>query len=237
MADAAGAVADPSPYTLKRGPYSSHSLLLEQVPAQPGQVRALDVGGGEGYLSQALTSRGCEVVCLAAPGSVRGTYPGVSVVEADLDFAPPSLDGPFRYVVCGDVVEHVRDPARLLGWLRTLLDPEGRLLGSLPNSGHFHFRWNVLRGRFPADERGLFDRTHLHFYTWDGWCTLFAEAGFVIESVRPTPIPFGLALGLPEEHLIVRLLDAVYYGLARLWKTLFAYQFVIVARSAPSSRE
>ena len=85
------------------------------------------------------------------------------MVEVDLDFALPDLKSTFDYVVCGDVVEHVRDPGRLLAWLRSLLGPAGLLIGSLPNSGHFHFRWNVLRGRFPADERGLFDRTHLHF--------------------------------------------------------------------------
>ncbi len=199
MTDTDGVVAEPSPYTLKRGPYSSHSLLLEHVVVEPGKTRVLDVGGGEGYLSQALATRGCDVVCLAAPRSVRGTYPGVSAIQVDLDFALPDLEAPFCYVVCGDVVEHVRDPTRLLTWLRTLLGPDGKLIGSLPNSGHFHFRWNVLRGRFPAEDRGLFDRTHLHFYTWDGWTKLLWDAGFVIESVKSTSIPFDLALGLRQE--------------------------------------
>ena len=43
----------------------------------------------------------------------------------------------------------------------------------------------VLMGRFPRDQNGLFDATHIHFFTWDGWVELFNNAGFLIEGVEP----------------------------------------------------
>ena len=61
---------------------------------------------------------------------------------------------------------------------------------------------------------------------------LLTRAGFRIEKVRPTGIPFGLGLPRWEDTLPVRVLEALGYLAARLWKRLFAYQFVVKARPA-----
>ncbi len=226
-----------SPYSFKPGRLSSHGLLLTFLPSSGEGRRLLDVGGGEGYLSRILAQRGYQVTCLAAPGSVAGSFPQeVQLLETDLDAQKPTLGVLFDFIVCGDVLEHLRDPPATLSWLRGLLAPGGRLLASLPNSGHLYFRWQVLWGRFPAHDRGLFDRTHLHFYTWQGWRRLFAAAGLEIERVEPTTVPFGLALGLPHDHVAVRALERLGYLLGRLRKTLFAYQFVVSARP-PENRD
>lgn len=221
----------PSPYVLKRGEYSSHARMLSRIPQASGPARVLDVGGGEGYLASALHDRGYHVTCLAAPGTASSMIPlSVTVIESDLDFEFPRMESAFRYVICGDVIEHVRDPSRLLKWLRRLLEPGGEIIASLPNSGHWYFRLNVLLGRFPAEDRGLFDRTHLHFYTWKGWNSLFHMTGLMLESVEPTPIPFGLLFNRPETHPAVRMSEAANYHLAKMWKSLLAYQFVVTAR-------
>lgn len=222
----------PSPYLLKSGEYSSHARILKRLPPASGAARLLDVGGGEGYLASALHDRGYQVTILAAPGTVDSRIPAqAAIIESDLDLDFPKIDGGFRYIVCGDVIEHVRDPQRLLRWLRGLLEPGGEIVASLPNSGHWYFRLNVLMGRFPAHDRGLFDRTHLHFYTWKGWRELFAGAGFELQSVEPTSLPFGLALGWKETHPLVRVCEYLNYKLAKIWKTLLAYQFVVTARA------
>jgi SAM-dependent methyltransferase len=229
-----GAAQQPgSRYLFKSGTYSSHSLMLGHIAAPGERRRVLDVGGGEGYLSRLLDERGYHVVCLAAPGSVAAGFPdGVEVIEADLDRESPQFPERFSFIVCGDVLEHLRDPRKALQWLCANLAPGGRLVASLPNSGHWHFRWTVLSGRFPAEDRGLFDRTHLHFYTWNGWQDLFQSAGLEIIDVAPTAIPFGLAWNLAADHIAVRMLERLSYELGRLWKTMFAYQFVVVARPA-----
>jgi SAM-dependent methyltransferase len=202
--------------------------------AAPGEGRrVLDVGGGEGFLSRLLSERGYKVVCLAAPGSVAPSFPeGVEVHEADLDLDQMQFAEPFSFIVCGDVIEHLRNPQKTMQWLRAQLAPGGRLVASLPNSGHWYFRLTVLSGRFPADDRGLFDRTHLHFYTWAGWEELFRSAGLEITNVAPTSVPFGLAWNLDGGHIAVRTLERLSYELGRIWKSLFAYQFVVVARPA-----
>jgi SAM-dependent methyltransferase len=218
-----------SPYELKESPYSSHSLLLAQLPAPGGGRRVLDAGCGPGYLSRILASRGYRVTAVErAP--VSGLPDTVDFIEWDLDRGLPPLGGSFDFVLCADVLEHLRDPAAVLREVAGILASRGALLASLPNSGHAWFRWTVLRGRFPQQDRGLFDRTHLHFYTWDGWVELFRGAGFQIESAAASGVPVGLALPRWNGSAAAHVLERVSYELARWWKTLFAYQFIVAAR-------
>src|SRR5438067_8466505 len=70
-------------YTLKQGPYSSHSLLLRQLPADGAGRCVLDVGCASGYLSDLLTRRGFQVTAIDRCGIAPP--PGTEFIEADLD--------------------------------------------------------------------------------------------------------------------------------------------------------
>jgi hypothetical protein len=102
-------------------------------------------------------------------------------------------------------------------------------VASLPNSGNLYFRLTVLAGRFPKHDRGLFDRTHLHFFTWDGWEELFRAHGYGFTQVKPSGIPVGLAFPAAEGSLLVRAAEWAAHLAARCWRRMFAYQFVVTA--------
>jgi SAM-dependent methyltransferase len=227
---AATAVAEiVSPYQFKPGPYSSHGLLINEFPQNGKGLRALDLGCAAGYLSSILADRGFAVTGVDRPGT-----PHPATVEfsgADLDNGLPTLTGQFDYIVCADLLEHLRMPLELLKECRNFMAPGATLVCSLPNSGHAWFRWNVLRGRFPQDERGLFDKTHLHFYTWDGWVELFRRAGFTIESFRCSGVPIGFAFSKWQGTLAVRGMERLSFDSARIWKKMFAYQFIVRAKA------
>jgi len=218
----------PVSYPFKPGPYSSHTLLLRSLPEDGAGRRVLDIGSGDGQIGAQLVARGYRVTGIEKPGLAPAQ--GFEVIEADLDLGLPPLPGKFAFILCGDVLEHLRDPLGVLRALRGLLEPGGRLVASLPNSGNIYFRLNVLLGRFPVHERGLFDRTHLRFYTWKGWTALLERGRFRIETTASTGIPVGLALPRWASTLPVRCAERLCYDLARLWKTMFAYQFVVIAR-------
>lgn len=218
-------------YSLKQSPYSSHSLLVGSFPTQGAGRRVLDVGCADGYLAAILAARGYRVTGVERPGGAGEAFPReVKLIEADLDAGLPALDGSFDYVLCADVLEHLRNPRRLLEQIREGLAPGGVLVASLPNSGNLYFRLNVLAGRFPRHDRGLFDRTHLHFCMWTNWVELLASAGYSIQTCRPTGIPVSLALPRFAASLWIRAAERLSYEIARLWKTMFAYQFVVTAR-------
>jgi SAM-dependent methyltransferase len=217
-------------YTYKASPYSSHSLLVDSLPAEGRGLRVLDIGCAAGYLAEILAERGYDVVGIERPGGCGDSFPdNVKLVEADLDRGLPPLSGKFSYVICGDIIEHLRDPAKVLRQIAGVLEPHGRLVASVPNSGHLYFRLTVLSGRFPKEEKGLYDRTHLHFFMWKGWSELFESAGFHIEERKVTGTPVGLALPKWDGTAPVRALESLAYWAAGIRPTLFAYQFIVTA--------
>ncbi len=220
-----------SVYQFKAGPYSSHTILLAALPDRGGGRKALDLGCADGYVSALLASRGYEVTGVERQGGVTGPFPPeVLLIESDLNDPLPDIGAAFSDVICADVLEHLRDPVALLKQLPPLLAPGGRLIASLPNSGNLYFRLRTIGGTIPKEDRGLFDRTHLHFFTWPQWVDLFRRSGFEIEAVRPTGIPVGLAFPRLDGTLPVRIAERLCYDLGRFWMTLFSYQFVVIAR-------
>jgi SAM-dependent methyltransferase len=224
-------VTPPVTYGFKESPYSSHSRLLAMFPPWGGGASVLDLGCGNGDLSRILAERGYRVTAVERPGGATGELPAaVRLIERDLETGLPALGERFDRIVCADVLEHLRDPAAMLADLRNLLSPGGEIIASLPNSGNLYFRLVVLSGRFPKEDKGLFDRTHLHFFTWDGWLSLFGGAGFGIVEVCPTGIPVGLRFAAQAGSRPVLAAERISYGLARLRMELFAYQFVVRMR-------
>ena len=197
----------------------------------------LDLGCGPGHVARILAERGYAVTGVEQV-KAAGFPERVRLVEADLDAGLPDLGGErFDVILCADILEHLKRPEDLLGQLPGLLAPGGKLIASLPNSGNLYFRLNILAGRFPRHEKGLFDRTHLHFYMWDGWVELLAACGFRIEEVVSSGIPVGLQFPGFAEAAWVRVCERLCYDSARVWKRLFAYQFIVTARPKQGSSE
>jgi 2-polyprenyl-3-methyl-5-hydroxy-6-metoxy-1,4-benzoquinol methylase len=221
--------------TRPAGPYAAlvaahglspaHALLLAAVPA--AGARVLDVGCATGYLAAELEAGGAAVTGVeadpaAAAAARRG---GLAVVEGDVE-APATLAeagarGPFDAIVCGDVLEHLRAPDRVLAGLTGLLAPGGRIVASLPNIAHWTARRALLRGRFPQDDHGLFDRTHLRFFTRRTARDLAARAGLEVAGERFAPAPLPLQSRLPA-------LGRLAAPAARRRPELFALQIVLV---------
>ena len=91
---------------------------------------------------------------------------------------------------------------------------------SLPNIAHWTARRALLRGRFPQEDFGLFDRTHLRFYTRATAHALARAAGFAVVEERLAGAP------LPLESR-VRALRHVRGPLVRRAPELLALQFVL----------
>jgi 2-polyprenyl-6-hydroxyphenyl methylase / 3-demethylubiquinone-9 3-methyltransferase len=93
--------------------------------------RVLDVGCAGGYLGAILASRGYRVTGVDSPGAACAGFPeSIELLEADLDLGLPPLTGRFDFVICADVLEHLRRPALLLREIRACPGPRrtaGRL--------------------------------------------------------------------------------------------------------------
>jgi len=217
----------------EHGLATSHRLVLGAVA---DGARVLDVGCATGYLAAALTARGCTVVGAEFDPVAAEQARAVcrEVVVGDLESAAVQAEiaravaaaGGVDTIVCGDVLEHLRDPWTVLAWLRTVLDPGGRVVLSVPNIGHWTARRALLRGRFAYTDFGLFDRTHLRFFTRASARELAERAGFAVAQEHPAGAPLPLASRIPA---LARLDGPAL----RRAPELFALQFVLVLTAHP----
>jgi len=72
------------------------------------------------------------------------------MIVGNLDTDPwdESIEGPFDYVVMGDVLEHLRNPQKTLQKAVRLLKPTGYILSSVPNISHNAVLLGLLKGEF-----------------------------------------------------------------------------------------
>jgi 2-polyprenyl-3-methyl-5-hydroxy-6-metoxy-1,4-benzoquinol methylase len=208
---------------LNTRPLGGHARLLALVG---GDRRVLDVGCSSGYLARPLVERGCVVVGVELDpeaAAVARTFCEDVLVGDVESMELPLESASFDVVLCGDLIEHLRDPAAFLARVRPLLRADGRLVLSTPNVANWAMRLSLLGGRWRYTERGILDRTHLHLFTRTTLTeTLMAACFRVITMEFTVPVP---AVGT---QAVERLAHAV----GALRPQLFAYQFVVAAEPA-----
>ncbi len=215
-------------YAWKEIPGSSHDVLRRKIRALPPGRRLLDLGAAGGHLGRAVRDR-CVYLAgvepdASLPPECRAGYDDWRSTDA---LSTGGWDAPFDVVVCADVLEHLPRPEELLEQIRGWLVPGGALLVSLPNVANVTVRAGLMLGRFPYAEKGILDRTHLRFYTRSSARELLERAGFRVRSVVATAMPYELAIPALGRPPLAGPVRAFAGGSARLWPTMFGYQFVI----------
>ncbi len=218
-------------YAWKEIPGSSHALLRERILALPPGRRLLDLGAAGGHLGRAVRGRCAYLAGVepdpTLPPDCREGYDDWRSTDA---LSAGSWDAPFDAVVCADVLEHLPRPEELLARIREWLAPGGFLFVSLPNVANVTVRAGLLLGRFPYAEKGILDRTHLRFYTRKSARRLLEEAGFRVLRVSATAMPYELAVPALGRAPLSGPVRAFASGTAKLWPTMFGYQFVLEAQ-------
>jgi SAM-dependent methyltransferase len=152
--------------------------------------RVLDVGCSTGHMADALRRRGHEVVGIEVdPDLARQARERLGdVVEADVEQLAQSgadLGQRFDCIVFADVLEHLRDPWMVVRWAREQLADDGAIVVAVPNVAHVQTLWALLvRRRWPYRPIGIFDRTHLRFFTRRNLPDLFAGTDLQIVQVE-----------------------------------------------------
>jgi len=152
------------------------------------------------------------------------------VFVADLDVleAVPAHWEQFDAIVCGDVLEHLRDPARVLRVLHGTLAPGGVIVASIPNIKHWTVLYPLLvHDRFRYEDAGLLDRTHVHFFTLEEIDVMFTACSLKVQSLA------AVVYEMPPQ-LAPLLTAAVALGADRTETAarLSAYQYLVVASAA-----
>src|SRR5687767_3758154 len=170
-------------YRVHRDPRSSHqqiSRLVRELRLSP----ILDVGAAQGMLGHLIADTGLTIDAIEANAEwAEMARPHYRNVWASYVEDAPLEPAAYKLIVCGDVLEHTPNPLGVLKRLCEAASGDAKFIISLPNVAHLAIRMMLLFGHFPKMERGILDRTHLHFFTKDTALDLLRQAGLRPEKV------------------------------------------------------
>ena len=173
-----------------------NTTLLEEV--SPSAKRVCEFGCGAGGFARAVRKSnpsvyyvGIELVSeqLARAKDVLDLainynldHPTDWLQNTDLHAALPM--GSFDHVIFGDVLEHLYDPQSVMDQAVFRLAPGGSALVCIPNVQHWSVFAQLALGTWPRQDSGLFDRTHIRWFTLHDMLQLLERAGLVVETIK-----------------------------------------------------
>ncbi len=157
--------------------------------------RVIDFGCATGYLAKLLQKRGCIVTGVEINPDAAGLAKEYceDVIVADLDYTPITEIFPlqkFDVAIFGDVLEHLRNPWKVLQETKQILNENGFVVASIPNIAHGSVRLALLQGKFEYSDLGILDNTHLRFFTKKTIEELFETSGYLLHKIDYTKVSF-----------------------------------------------
>ena len=161
----------------------SHTLILDYI--EPNTT-VLEFGSSTGamtaYMSQ---NKKCDVYIVeydkeAFENARKYAKDGVcaDIDQINIEALFPGVV--FDYVICADVLEHLRNPQKVLRESKKRLSDDGHFLISVPNIGYNGVIPELIDNRFHYRKNGVLDATHCHFFSYQSIIDMIYEMGYSI---------------------------------------------------------
>ncbi len=222
----------------KSEPFNHNLLPEENIDAQvvklvPKGSNVLELGCATGYISEYLIKENlCSVtgIELDLASSELAKDKATKIICGDLETSDTWEKiyglGQFDIIMACAVLEHLKAPDLCLKRCKDALIPTGKMLITLPNINHWSARLRFAFGKFHYDEYGLFDNTHLRFFTFYTAKKMFDDIGLIVEYVsfeaKGMPIISGIL-----RRILGKKGENKFYNIS---PDLFAYQMLFVCR-------
>jgi methionine biosynthesis protein MetW len=200
---------------------SVNEVILKYINS--GQ-KILDVGCGTGDLGEIIKRKGNYVV-------------GIDISEKAVEIAKTKLDevilldveqeipdlptNYFDIIIFADVLEHLYDPLKVLVNFKIFLKDQGNLIVCVPNVANWKIRKDLfLWGKFEYQKQGILDETHIRFFTLKTLKEMVQNTSYNILAIDWCVSAFPI---------IHARFPKFRKSVCKLWPTVFAQQFVVVA--------
>ena len=146
------------------------------------ELRALDLGCGNGATANLLATLGFDVVGVDPSASgiaqARKAFPGIRFDLASTYDDLKTRYGAFSLVVSLEVLEHCYDPRRLARTVFDTLEEDGLGFISTPYHGYWKNLMLAIAGKWDDHLTALWDGGHIKFFSLRTLRMLLEEAGF-----------------------------------------------------------
>lgn len=169
--------------------YNPRVEMLSFIPKE--SKRLLDIGcstGGFGAnlkkVNSAIEIWGIEPYSAAAQEASKQLENVInSIFEKDM----PELEGQkFDVIVFNDVLEHLVNPEKTLQDCHQYLTEGGVIVASIPNIMYFPLfvKQLLIKEDWEYMKEGVFDNTHLRFFTKKSMIRLFKDSGYSLQQIQ-----------------------------------------------------
>jgi 2-polyprenyl-3-methyl-5-hydroxy-6-metoxy-1,4-benzoquinol methylase len=167
----------------------ARTAFVDVLPRNPA-ARLLEIGAGSGATAAYALAEGkcgwcCGVeLCEGPAQEARARLQ--QVIVGDVERIELNLpEKYFDVLLMSEVLEHLVDPWAVLRRLRPLMKPGALVIAGSPNVCYLGVIRTLLRGRWRYEDRGVFDATHLRWFSPSGYREMFETCGFVVDEVGP----------------------------------------------------
>lgn len=173
---------------------NSLSLLLQNVTEG---ATVLEFGPASGRMTKYMKEElDCKVylVELDEVAGQKALQYGQALVTGDIEnyvWLSEFKDIKFDHIIFADVLEHLRNPLKVLQNAKELLTAKGTILLSVPNLGHNSVVIDLLNNKFEYQSTGLLDDTHIHFFTKTSLEKMVMDANLFAQKKMATYAPVG----------------------------------------------
>ena len=168
--------------------------VLDLLQPQPGE-RILDLGCGDGALTEKIAAIGAQVVGVDASEEMLAAARARGLDVRHIDARQLRFESEFDAVFSNAALHWIKPQQEVLRGVRRALRPGGRFVAELGGHGNVAAIYTALLAVFAR--RGVDLAPHLLFFpTADEYQSLLQDHGFRVESIalipRPTPLPTGM---------------------------------------------
>ena len=190
-------------------------------------LTVLDIGCGAGSLAKKLVVKNKIVDGISISpdelNEAKQFLRNVYLYNLENGLPPEIVKDTYDYVICSHILEHIAYPEKLLNDIKQALKKDGFLIVALPNVFHYKTRLQLLKGNFPKEDAGIWDYTHVRWYSYKSAVETLSEY-FTVEMATVTgELPFN---SIAKKILPKRISQSIYKILTGLSKGLFGYQLL-----------
>lgn len=206
--------------------------IVNCIPPDANYI--LDVGCSNGALGAALLAQNSnrhvigieydqELYSEAKMRLTRAIHGNVMLLDWSQMFSAYRFD----CIIFADVLEHLDDPWLILKKSIQFLSSGGVVVISLPNIRHISALNSIFfKGTFPKECRGIFDKTHLRWFTLSDSVSLCKSCGLNVKRVIPRLRIFDKPGGRLNQFVDER---SETLGKIKVIREFLSYQYILVA--------